>query len=88
MVCVLASHGFMSQERISETMAYLLGHRMSEGTICTIQDKLYNKLADFEERSRQELIISPVIHEDETGVRVEGKREWAHVTSTAEPTER
>ena len=67
-------------------MEYLLGHRLSEGTICTIQDKLYHKLAGFEERSKQELIASPVIHVDETGVRVEGAREWAHVTSTAELT--
>jgi transposase len=86
LVCLLSSHGFMGQERISETMEYLLGHRLSEGTICALQEKLSNQLAGFEERSKQELIQSPVIHVDETGVRVEGAREWAHVTSTAETT--
>ena len=59
---------------------------MSEATICAIQDKLYQNLADFEERSKQQLISSAVIHNDETGVSVEGKREWAHVTSTEEVT--
>jgi transposase len=86
LVCVLSSHGFLSQERISETLEYLLGQRLSEGTICAIQDKLSDNLAGFEARSKQELIASPLIHVDETGVRVEGAREWAHVTSTPELT--
>jgi transposase len=59
---------------------------MSEATICSIQDTLYQRLACFEERSKQHLIQSPVIHDDETGVSVEGERQWAHVTSTEEIT--
>lgn len=86
LVSTLAAHGYMSQERISETLEYLTGYRMSEATICAIQDKLYANLAYFEERSKQHLIASAVIHNDETGVSVEGKQEWVHVTSTSELT--
>lgn len=86
LVSTLAAHGYMSQERISETMEYLTGYRMSEATICTIQDKLYTHLAGFEESSKQHLTQSEVIHNDETGVSVEGKRKWVHVTSTSELT--
>ena len=76
----------MSQERISETLEYITGYRMSEATICAIQDQLYQNLTDFEARSKQHLIHSEVLHNDETGVSVEGKREWVHVTSTEELT--
>ena len=86
LVSTLAVHGYMSQERISESLEYLTGYRMSEATICSIQDKLYQNLADFEVRNKQHLIQSEVIHNDETGVSVEGKRVWVHVTSTPELT--
>jgi transposase len=86
LVNTLATHGYMSQERISETMEYLTGYRMSEATICSIQSQLYTNLADFEERSKQHLTESRVIHNDETGISVTGKREWVHVSSTAEVT--
>ena len=86
LVNTLATHGYMSQERISEIMEYFTGYRMSEATICSIQSQLSQNLADFEERSKQHLITSEVIHNDETGVSVEGKREWVHVTSTKELT--
>lgn len=86
LVSTLATHGYMSQERISETMEFLTDYRMSEATVFSIQDKLYQNLTSFEAQSKQLLIASPVIHNDETGVSVEGKPEWAHVTSTKEVT--
>ena len=86
LISVLAIHGYLTEKRLSELMDYLLGYRVNEATICAILEKLYDNLAGFEARSKQELIASPVIHNDETGVPVEGEREWAHVTATTELT--
>jgi len=35
-----------------------------------------------EEKIKQQIIASPVIHFDETGLYTKGKREWLHVAST------
>ncbi|ABE51516.1 IS66 family transposase [Methanococcoides burtonii] len=39
-------------------------------------------LEDFEQQIKNFLIESPVINCDETGMRIEGKRQWLHVAST------
>jgi transposase len=86
LVSVLSAHGYLSQKRISETLEYLIGCPVSDATICTIQNILYQKLAGFADLSKRQLLQSPVIHNDETGISVEGQRNWAHVTSTAKLT--
>ena len=40
-------------------------------------------LEPFETRLKAALHTAPLLHSDETGVRVAGKTAWAHVTSTA-----
>lgn len=86
LISTLATHGYLSLKRIGETLEYLTGYPVSDATICAIQNQLYQNLTGFEARSKQQLIQSPVIHNDETGVSVAGEREWAHVTSTAQLT--
>ena len=46
-----------------------------------VQDCHHN-LADVEERIRELLVEAPVLHVDETGMRVIGIRQWLHVAST------
>lgn len=86
LISVLLNQGYLSLQRVSETLEYLTGYPVSEATINSIQEKLYHQLAGFEARSQQCLIHSPLFHNDETGVSVEGQRRWAHVTSTKELT--
>lgn len=42
----------------------------------------YENLAPAEEGIKQALISSAVLHNDETGLRSDGKRQWVHVAST------
>jgi len=86
MVSLLADHEYLSCERISELMEHLIGYRVNESTVCSFQNKLYTKLADFEAKSKLHLVHSEVIHNDETGLSVNGKSRWVHVTSTKELT--
>jgi transposase len=69
--------------RAGEVMQDLLGVRMSEGTICSLIHKCAAGLGQVEQQIKEALITADVIHQDETGLYVMGKRYWEHVTCTA-----
>ena len=83
---LLVNHEYVGYERISELLEYLIGYRVNEATICSHQDKLYTNLTDFEEQVKLHLRASEVIGNDETGLRIEGKRQWLHAASTPQLT--
>jgi transposase len=68
LVSILSAHGFLTQKRLSELLAFLIEYRVNEATICAIQEKLHDKLAGFEQKSKQHLAQSEVIHNDESGI--------------------
>ena len=63
-------------------MEDLLGVHMSEGTDCELIQRCAGQLAGVEQQITEALIQSEVIHQDETGLVVAGKRHWMHVTCT------
>ncbi len=56
---------------------------MSEGTVGELIKRTACELAPVKRQITEALIGAAVIHQDETGVSVAGKRYWEHVTSTA-----
>jgi transposase len=68
--------------RAAEVMADLLGVQMSEGTLCALIQRCASHLMDVEQQIKEALVKADVIHQDETGLYVQGKRQWMHVTST------
>jgi transposase len=70
-------------ERTCEVLSDLLGVQMSEATVGELIQRTACQLAPVEQQIKEALIEAPVIHQDETGVRVAGKGYWEHVTSTA-----
>jgi len=69
-------------DRLNETFVDLFGHHLSQSTLIDINRACYNILEPVEEAIKQQLIAAPVICLDETGMRIEGKRNWSHVVST------
>jgi len=69
-------------DRLSETFVDLFSHRLSQSTLIGINRTCYDILEPVEEAIKQQLIASPVIHLDETGMRIKGERKWCHVVST------
>jgi transposase len=63
-------------------MRDLLGVQMSEGTVCDLIKRCARQLAPVEQQSTEALKQAEVIHQDETGLDVVGKRHWMHVTCT------
>jgi transposase-like protein len=63
-------------------MRDLLAVQMSEGTVWELIKRCAGQLASVEQQIKEALIQSEVIHQDETGLYVAGKRHWMHVTCT------
>ena len=70
-------------DRIAQMCADLFGHSISEATIQAVDVELDEALAPFETHVKALLGGAPVVHFDETGVRVAGRLHWLHSASTA-----
>lgn len=69
--------------RACEMLEDLVGVSMIEGTLRSLIEHSAEQLAPIEEVIKQALQLSPVLHQDETGLHVAGKRWWMHVSATA-----
>ncbi len=69
-------------DRIRELCVDLFGHSLSEATIFNAGIVCNNRLASFTDALKAQLVESPVVHFDETGIRINGKTQWLHVAST------
>src|SRR5713226_1207965 len=68
--------------RACEVMWDLLGVQMSEGTVGDLIKRCAGQLVSLFQRLCDQLLHADVIHQDETGLDVAGKRHWMHVTCT------
>jgi transposase len=84
-VYLVTSH-LLPFKRAAEILSDLLGTHMSEGTIRQLCRRCADALRPIERQIKIALRQSPVIHQDESGLYVAGKRLWMHVTSTAKLT--
>jgi len=82
MVLYLSAYQLLPQKRTTESLADLFGVQMSEGTLNQILIEAYNRLAGTEKTIKAAIRSSPVMHLDETGMYVNGKRLWEHNCST------
>ena len=74
---------FLSKKRTAQALADLFGVPISDGTVATATTRAATDLEEFRAATRQEIINSPVVHFDETGLRAAGKLHWLHTASTA-----
>jgi len=74
------------QERLAQLCEDLLGQPLSEATLIAATQRTYDHLDAFEQAVVKDLREAPVVHVDESGLRVEGKLHWVHEASTAQVT--
>ena len=75
---------FVSLERVAEIMADLYGQHVSEGTIVAAGQHIAQQVSPVNTLVKQYLAEqAEVTQHDETGMRVEGKLQWLHSSSTA-----
>lgn len=68
--------------RIREMFSDIFRSSISTGTVVNAEQECHLALAGVETRIRGLLVEAPVLHVDETGMRVTGVRQWLHVAST------
>ena len=72
--------------RASQLLQELLGIQLSAGSIATFVTTCHQQLAEVETQLKAALVKKKVIHQDETGLRVDKTGWWVHVCSTAQLT--
>ena len=68
-------------DRIRELFSDQTGIPLSPGTIFNINKEAYDRLEDFEQIAKQNLIDSTLVNADETGINVNCKNIWLHSAS-------
>ncbi len=79
----LHSAHFLPLQRITELIAQLTGHRLSEGWIKTCHARLSSRLDAFLEAVIAALRAAHAVCCNENGFRFSGRRFWLHVCCTA-----
>jgi len=72
--------------RLCQLCEDIFGQKISEDTVIKFRKACHEHLERFEEHLKKQLSKSPVLHADETGIKVRTKTEWLHVLSSAELT--
>jgi transposase len=73
---------FVSVERTTQIIEDLWRHPVSEAMVLNAMEELSEYVVPSTEAVKERLRQAEVIHTDESGVRVKGKLNWLHVTST------
>jgi transposase len=69
----------LSSERAQELLQEVIGCEISEATLYNTRLRCYEQLAAVESYIKLGIQIAPVVHFDETGLRVKSKLMWLHV---------
>src|SRR5690349_21437246 len=82
----LVQQQFVPYARVREVVADVFGAAVSVGTLVNLVRHGAERLQDIEQEIKRALRDAPVLHHDETGLRVAGtegaRMEWTHVTCT------
>jgi len=74
---------FIPLERPCEIFADLYGHPVGEGTLVAATHEMAEAVKPANTQVKAQLrVAEPVVHCDESGLRVTGKLQWLHVAST------
>lgn len=85
-IVYFSSYQLLPQKRTTEALRDMFGVDISEGTVNNILQQAHQKLEVTEKAIKDAIHMSPVMHLDETGMYVNGKRIWEHTCSTPQYT--
>jgi transposase len=72
--------------RVRAVLAEVVGCPLSAGTVVSLVRRCATRLGPTEAATKAALQAAPVLHHDETPVRVNGRWQWVHVSCTARRT--
>ncbi|CAK0740031.1 transposase [Gammaproteobacteria bacterium] len=76
----------MPLEQICTLFEDIYGYNLNSATVLETLKSGYEQASPLEEASKARLLEEPVVHFDETGLRVRGKLYWLHTATTARDT--
>jgi len=82
----LNQYQLLPYERTVQLVEDLFSRTISQGTLYAWNTACFQHLESTEERIRQAILASEVVHFDETGIRKQGKLHWLHTASTEQLT--
>ena len=82
----MSQYQLIPYNRIEDHFLEQLQIPVSGGSIYNFNQEAYERLEHFDQWVRIQLAISAVLHADETGINIGGKRYWLHNASNAEGT--
>jgi len=77
----LSQYQLIPYARLEEMFADQFGIPLSCGSVYNFNEDAYERLKLFEALVKEKLIHSPLVHVDETGINIDGKRLWLHSAS-------
>lgn len=84
---IKANTVYMSQfqllpyDRIRDHFQEQMGIPVSAGSVFNFNKEAYEQLDEFEQWAKAQLATSELMHVDETGINMDGKRHWLHCAS-------
>jgi hypothetical protein len=78
----LNQYQYMPFERLQEFSEDCFGMSVSDGVLIAGNQVCYGNLEENELHIKEQILQSEVMHNDETGIRCEGKTKWVHSSST------
>jgi len=82
----LNQYQLLPYERTVQLVEDLFSRTISQGTLYAWNAACFENLESTEEKIRQAILASEVVHFDETGIRKQGKLHWLHTASTEQLT--
>ena len=77
----LSQFQLIPYQRVQDYFQDQVGLPISTGSVFNFNQQAFTLLEQFELKLISKLLASPLLHADETGINVDGKRQWLHCVS-------
>jgi len=77
----LSQYQLIPYQRVQDYFRDQIGLPISTGSVYNFNQQAFELLAQFEQKLITRLLAAPLLHADETGINVDGKRQWLHCLS-------
>ena len=74
----MSQYQLLPYKRIEDYFSAQIGLTVSAGSLFNFNKDAYDRLEEFEKIAIEKLVSSLLLHSDETGINVNGKRIWLH----------
>ena len=83
-LCNMLTTGFhLSIQNVSQLFVDLYGQTLNTATVLSANKRAFDALENTENLIAKQILASPVVHFDESGVACEKKTQWLHVASNS-----